>query len=101
MPFHDKPLCVGDVVITADGDTGRITKLFPASPGWNENDDPFELMDAGEHMPGAVIDLGPLIGKFAYNEDYFWHHDGPVPDNSEGFMAEIVLTHDMRVSRPN
>jgi len=96
-----KPLCVGDIVITADDDIGRITKLFPASPGWNESDDPFELMDAGEHMPGAVIDFGPLIGKFSYTEDYFWPYDGPVPENSEGFMAELVLMRDMRTCRPN
>jgi hypothetical protein len=81
---------VGDAVITADDDTGRIVELYPASPGWNENDFPPDLEDAGEYMAGAVIDLGPSVGRFRYDVAYFSHFVGDLPTNSLGFMASLV-----------
>jgi hypothetical protein len=82
---------VGDAVATCDGDIGRIVERYQASPGWDDNEEWSDLFDRDEFMAGAVIDLGPRIGKFRFDVAYFRHYDGPVPENSEGFMAELVL----------
>jgi hypothetical protein len=86
----DEEYRVGDAVITADGDTGRIVELYPASSGWDDHGDRSGLWDADEFMAGAVIDLGPSVGRFRFDKAYFGHFVGALPTNSQGFMALLI-----------
>ena len=113
---------VGDLVETADGDIGKIVALYPAVPKSEYLTEPCDCTRyvsgrtgkplnkpacdpnsmtqekwVWEHPQdgcGAVIDFGPEIGELSYSADYFHHHDGPVPENTDGFMEMLTREYD-------